>query len=109
MEHELNGNTLFLVENLKVEVGGGILAKDIPPIHLPGEVAPDEMVYSIRESYKQYLCVIHSNSYPNVGKNCRIYDVPKATGTRYKNTFGEWACSMPGEHDYGTAEQAPPK
>jgi hypothetical protein len=36
LEKEINGNTLYLVENLKVEVGGGTRYNELPSIHRPG-------------------------------------------------------------------------
>ena len=107
----MNGNTLWLVENLKVEVGGGTPYKELGSIHRPGGAAPDAIIYSIRGSYKNYMCtVMHSTGMlMNVGKNCRVYDLPKATGTCFRDNFGEWSCSLQGDTDYGVAEQAPPK
>jgi hypothetical protein len=110
-EGEVNGNTLYLLEDLKVEVGGGTPLLQLSMIHRPGGADPNGIVYSIRGSFKQYQCgVTHaSGMLKNVDKNCRIYDMPKATGTCYRDNFGEWSCSMTGDTDYGTADQAPPK
>jgi len=110
-EGEMNGNTLYLLENLKVEVGGGTPYKDIPTIHRPGGAQPDAIIYAIRGSYKRYMCGVEHRTGPlaNAGKNCRVYDLPKATGVCYRNNFNEWTCSLQGDTNYGTAEQAPPK
>jgi hypothetical protein len=110
-EKEMNGNTLYLVENLKVEVGGGTAYKDLPSIHRPGGAEPNAIIYAIRGSYKSYMCGVVHRTGPlmNTGKNCRIYDLPKATGICYRDNFGDWGCSLRGDTDYGTAEQAPPK
>jgi hypothetical protein len=109
MEGEMNGSTLFLVQDVKVEVGGGIPLLQMPMIHRPGGADPNTTVYAIRGSYKKYQCTVISKVYPDAGKNCRVYDVPKATGNCYRTNFGEWSCKMDGDTDYGTAGQAPPK
>lgn len=47
--------------------------------------------------------------FANAGKNCRVYDGPKATGTCYRNNFGEWQCSIMADvTTYGTSDQPPP-
>ena len=109
MEFEMSGNTLFLLQDLKVEIGGGTPLLQIPMIHRPGSADPNGTVYAIRGSYKQYQCTVISKIYPDAGKNCRVYDVPKATGSCYRTNFGEWSCKLLGDSDYGTAGQAPPK
>lgn len=111
MEQEQGLSTLYLLQDLKVEVGGGTPYLQIPQIHRPGGGDPNGVVYAIRGSYKKYMCAVShaSGPYPNVGKNCRIYNVPKATGNCYHDNFGDWSCTMNGDTDYGTADQAPPK
>ena len=73
-EKESSGNSHFLLENLKVEVGGGTPYKDLPSIHRPGGAQPDAIIYAIRGNYKRYLCgpVHRSGMLANVGKNCRV-------------------------------------
>jgi hypothetical protein len=110
MEREVNENTLYLVEDLKVEVGGGTPFLQIPEIHRPGGADPKGIVYAIRGSFKQYQCGV---SHPtgilkNAGANCRIYNTPKAEGTCFRDNFGEWSCHLLGDQGYGTAGQPPP-
>jgi hypothetical protein len=109
MEGEMGGSTLYLLQDLKVEIGGGTPLLQMPMIHRPGGADPNGTVYAIRGSYKKYQCTVISKVYPDAGKNCRVYDVPKATGSCFRTNFGEWSCSLPGDSDYGTAGQAPPK
>ena len=108
MEGEMSGNTLYLLQDVKVEVGGGTPLLQLSMISRPGNADPSGTVYAIRGSFKKYQCVIPSKYMENTGKNCRVYDTPKATGTCYRTNFGEWSCKMDGETGYGTADQAPP-
>jgi hypothetical protein len=106
------GRTLYLLQDVKVEVGKGAAYRDIPPIHRPGNADPEGLVYQIRGSLKRYQCEPHSTSFPNAGKNCRLYDEPKATGECHKDNFGDWQCSLrdlDSPDKYGTADQPPPK
>ena len=110
-EHE-SGTDLFLVTDVKVEVGKGMAYRDIPQIHRPGNADPEGQVYQIRGSFKKYMCSTISTAYSKRGKNCRIYDQPKATGECHKDNFGEWQCSLTDWNSpdkYGTADQPPPK
>ena len=109
MEGEMGSTTLYLLQDIKVEIGGGTPFLQIPSIHRPGNADINGTVYAIRGSYKKYQCTVISKVFPNAGKNCRVYDVPKATGSCYRTNFGEWSCTLLGDTDYGTAEQAPPK
>lgn len=110
-EGEVNDNTLYLLEDVKVEVGGGTPLLQMPMIHRPGGADMNGIVYSIRGSFKQYQCgVVHLDGIlKNAGKNCRVYETPKATGTCFRDNFGEWSCSMMGESGYGTADQPGPR
>jgi hypothetical protein len=110
----VKGGTLYLLQDVKVEVGKGTPYKEMPGAGRPFDADPEGMVYQIRGSLKKYSCVaqITSKLWYNVGKNCRIYDEPKATGNCHKDNFGEWQCLMSDWNPpdkYGTAEQPPPK
>ena len=86
---------LYLIENLKVEVGGGIpYAAIIGHKSFPG-VDVRHQVYPIRGSFLQYQCkdpIAEQVGPPDT--NCNTYDNPKATGYCYKTTFGDWKCAM---------------
>ena len=105
-----SGSELFLLQDVKVEVGKGVPYRDIPQISRPGNADPDGLVYQIRGSLKRYMCARNSGDY--LGKNCRVYDEPKATGECHKDNFGDWQCSLKdlGSPDkYGTADQPAPQ
>jgi hypothetical protein len=110
-EKETSGNTLYLIDNLKVEIGKGIPYRDIPEIHRPGNADPAGIVYSIRGSFRKYMCskVATTGMFANVGKSCRVYEQEHATGSCFRTDFGEWFCDM---YDlnagYGIADQPPP-
>ena len=111
-EGESGSNTLLLLEDIKVEVGKGTPFLQIPPNQRPTTADPEGMVYQIRGSYKRYLCGIlyRTGTLLNEGKNCSIYDNPKATGSCFRDNFGDWICNMddlsgPG----GTHQQPPPR
>jgi len=103
-EHE-SGNSLFLVTDVKVEGGKGIDFKDIPQIQRPGNADPEGQVYQLHGSLKSYMCnPVSTGPYPNAGKNCRIYDNPRAIG-EWQRTLRDY--NPPDK--YGTLDQPPPK
>ncbi len=84
---------LYLVENVKLEVGGGVPyhptlgAFDAVNVRVP--------LYPIRGSYLKYQCLDPETEYVGpAGKNANTYNNPKATGYCYKTTFGDWRCNM---------------
>ena len=90
-----DGPHLYLIENLKVQVGGGtpyaaiIGHRSFPAI----DVA--HPVYSIRGSFTKYECKDENAEYGfGPGKNCRRYEHQNAEGYCYKTTFGDWRCYM---------------
>ena len=52
----------------------------------------------IRGRYDKYQCneidVAAKMKGRNPSDNCTIYPQPEAEGSCYRNTFGEWECSM---------------
>jgi len=94
----VTSNMLYLWENVKVEVGKGTPYRELSLSSRPSNGDPEGSVYQIRGSYKQYQCSHLINSAVtgtnNTGKNCNVYDQPKATGTCYRDNFGEWQCNM---------------
>lgn len=86
-----SGNDLWLVENVKVEVGGGV--PYTPNLGSFQEIDVKVPLYPIRGSYLQYQC--HTiTPYTPAGKNCSCYTHNKAKGYCYKTTFGDWTCFM---------------
>ena len=86
---------LYLVENVKVQVGGGISYASIMGQRSFSEIDVRTPVYPIRGSFLQYQCkdpIAEHVGPPDT--NCNTYDNPKATGYCYKTTFGDWKCNM---------------
>jgi hypothetical protein len=112
LEGEIGSNNLYLLEDTKVEVGKGTPFLQIPFNQRPGTADPNGMVYQIRGSYKKFQCgVQHSDGFlMNAGKNCSSYDNPKATGSCFRDNFGDWICNMADLSGLlGTHDQPPPK
>lgn len=95
MEYLSGSGELYLVENVKVEVGGGIPYSAIRGQRSLMEIDVNHPVYPIRGSFVLYQCKNKLTAYsgpPNT--NCTTYNNPKATGYCYKTTFGDWKCFM---------------
>ncbi len=102
---------LYLVTDVKIEV-----APNARPFNrstdglVNSEIDPSQPVYNIRGSFRQYQC-----NYPGAvngapGKNCAIYEQAHASGTCYKDTFGDWHWRMTGVDagvDHATATSRP--
>lgn len=95
-EKEFEGGTtsLFLVDNIKLEIGGG----------RPFQPGTDGMtdadvrspIYPIRGSYNTYqIAKLYTGpelSWRNAGKNCNTYLNRPFTGKCYRTTYGDWSC-----------------
>lgn len=90
MEYE-SGDNLYLVDNVTVQVGGGISYAAIRGQRSFMEIDVRAPVYPIRGSLLRYQC---SPTYGKSDPNCLMYDYPKATGYCFKTTFGDWKCHM---------------
>lgn len=88
----VSGETLYLVENVKVEVGGGIPYAAIRGQRSLNEIDVNSPVYPIRGSVLRYQC--GSTYGGEKTDNCDTYNEPNATGYCYKTTFGDWKCYM---------------
>ena len=102
---------LYLVENVKTEVGGGIPYAAIIGHRSFPEVDVKHPVYPIRGSHTQYQCNPESDYY-QPGKNCTRYEHRNAKGYCYKTTFGDWRChqsqdSIPNDNIFSNVP--PPK
>ena len=107
-------NDLYLVENVKVEVGGGVSYAAIRGQYSLDQIDVRVPVYPIRGSFLKYQCQDPQTAYvgpPNT--NCITYNNPKATGYCYKTTFGDWKCNMTDrsstEKENVRTKVAPPK
>ena len=71
-------------------------------------------VYDIRGAFKEYQCgkpILGGGAY-TATHNCNLYEQPQATGTCYRDTFGDWHCLMTGNRLASTnqvREQMPPR
>lgn len=88
------GGMLYLLENVKVEVGNG--RRFNPNSDDYADIDQKSLLYPIRGSFTRFQCgaVSRGPILPNVGKNCNSGDQPNATGVCYRTTFGDWHCSM---------------
>jgi hypothetical protein len=86
---------LYLLENVKVEIGKG---RPYQPTDKAHKLDPSKPVYPIRGSYDKYQCDALNPKLGmkgrNLGDNCFVYPNPKAEGICYISTFGEWDCIM---------------
>ena len=89
----IQGNLLYLVENLRLEVGGGV--PYTPNLGAFQSVNVRVPLYPIRGSLLRYQCkdLVREHVGPP-DTNCHTYNEPKATGYCYKTTFGDWSCYM---------------
>lgn len=94
MEYVSGSGELYLVENLKVEVGGGISYAAIMGQRSLSEIDTKFPVYPIRGSLLRYQCQNRLTAARVPTANCNTYNEPKATGYCYKTTFGDWSCYM---------------
>ena len=92
---KVSGPYLYLVENVRVEVGDGRPFNPNLDINVP-EINVRLPIYSIRGSLTKYQCYeVNLNFTVSApGKNCTRYEEPKAKGDCYKTTFGDWRCTM---------------
>lgn len=114
MDYLSGSGDLYLVENVKVEVGGGTSYAAIRGQYSLDQIDVRVPVYPIRGSFLKYQCQDPETAYvgpPNT--NCVTYNNPKATGYCYKTTFGDWKCNMADtsatDKENYRAKVAPPK
>jgi len=106
LEH-VYGENLYLAENVKVTVGGGI---PYNPNNFPyaTDIDPEATVYPIRAGFEKYQCGRLSTVSDDKGKNCTVYRSQKATGVCVKTTFGDWRCSITSSDQADTKYNMPP-
>jgi hypothetical protein len=101
----VSGDYLYLIENLKVEVaqkGRALQISDRMP-----DIDNNVPIYPIRGSLTAYQCRLLVNA--PAGQNCMVTEQSNAGGQCYKNTWGEWVCSLTGFGDPKYKMPAPPK
>ena len=91
--HEHVVDVLYLDEDVKAQVGAGRPYNMKEDYNVSG-INVRLPVYPIRGSLKQYSCSPIRPDRSNLNRNCTIYTAPNATGLCYKDTFGDWHCSL---------------
>ncbi|MBX3529166.1 MAG: hypothetical protein KF849_01060 [Rhizobiaceae bacterium] len=86
-----SGAELYLVEQVKVQVGGGV--PYTPNLGSFSAIDVNVPLYPIRGSYLEYQCGSLLRGH-TPGANCATCNQPKATGYCYKTTFADWNCYM---------------
>jgi hypothetical protein len=90
----IDGQYLYLVENVKVEVGAGRPYNPNMDLNVP-EIDVKFPVYPIRGSLTKYQCKDPQIDYIKIqGRTCNRTEQPNAKGFCYKTTFGDWSCYM---------------
>jgi hypothetical protein len=106
------GNNLVLLTNLTVQMAPArafLYGQDSRDDHIDVR-AP---VIDIRGGYKSYQCgkpILGGGAF-TATHNCVSYDQPEANGSCYKDTFGDWHCSMAGNRPASSSQvkdQMPP-
>ncbi len=89
---KVDGQYLYLVENVKVEVGTSRPYNPNMDLNVP-EIDVRFPLYPIRGSHDLYQCKDPKNDYIRIpGKTCVRYEHRNAKGFCYKTTFGDWRC-----------------
>jgi hypothetical protein len=100
-ERETSRFTLALITNVKVQVGAASHPPN-PQVTQASDIDLSQPVWDIRGSFTNYSCnkLTSLLGWPtNVNDfarthNCNVTDESAATGSCYKNTFGDWHCTM---------------
>lgn len=93
-EHEFNGS-LYLVTNVAVDVGG---SRPFDPALDDKKPGIDRMqpVFDIHATYNNYQCSPIPASHfdnPNI-RTCNQFHTANAAGGCYRNTAGDWHCTL---------------
>ena len=89
---ERESSSYYLVKDVTVQVSPK--GRPYNPLAPIPEVDTDHLIYDIRGSLVLYQCEEIYSSGSNAGKNCIVYNQPKAKGACWKTTFGDWVCHM---------------
>lgn len=107
----IQGQYLYLVENVKTEVGAGRPYNPNMDLNVP-EINVKFPLYPIRGSFTKYQCKDPQIDYIKIpGRTCNRTEMPNAKGFCYKTTFGDWSCNMldlDGKNENYFPDVAPP-
>jgi hypothetical protein len=101
--------SLMLVSEVTVQIGQG-RSYNNSNLNDATDADVTAQVYPIRGSLKRYICspLPPRGIFP-AGQQCSMFPAATAAGLCYKNTFGEWHCSMSGGlGSQGEFKQPPP-
>ena len=113
MEAQLVDLCLYLVDNIKLELGSSRPYQ--PRTDSFADIDVRSPIYPIRGSYTTYtINRLYTGPEPrwqNTGKNCNISQNRLFTGVCYRTTFGDWSCvtSGVGSGHPDIANTAPPQ
>ena len=92
-DEQLGQTSLKLIENASLQLGSPRPYNFKEDYNLPN-IDLNAKVYPIRGSFQEYSCVRFSDYMQNRGRNCTLNEHPNATGLCYKDSWGNWRCSM---------------
>ena len=89
-------NTLILLSEVTVQIGQG-RSYNQANLYNVTDADVNAQVYPIRGSLKRYICspLPPAGIWP-AGQQCSMFPAAVAEGACYKNTFGDWHCTMAG-------------
>ena len=102
-------NSLILLSEVTVQIGQGRSYTE-SNMYNATDADVNAQVYPIRGSLKKYICspLPPLGIFP-AGQQCSMFPAAVAVGGCYKNTFGDWHCSMSGGlGSQGVFKQPPP-
>jgi len=87
---------LWLVSDIKMQMSGPRRYNPGNDLNVP-QIDTDAPLYNLKGSFLSYSCDKvggPGTGLSPAGKNCNMFTYQRATGTCYKDTFGEWRCQM---------------
>jgi hypothetical protein len=89
-------NTLILLSEVSVQIGQG-RSYNQANLYNVTDADVNAQVYPIRGSLKRYICSpLPPRGIWPAGQQCSMFPGANAAGACYKNTFGDWHCTMAG-------------
>jgi hypothetical protein len=86
------GDLLYLVTDIVVEVGKGRPFNALTDSRR--DIDPSQTIYPIRGSYVGFQCGVSGSIGAPAGHNCARNEAANQGGNCYKDSFGDWHCSM---------------
>jgi len=110
-EIALEGGTLSLMENVRVQVGGPVPYLAMYNRYVMQDADTEADTYPIRGSFTWSTCKTRHDAaiYGNPDMNCAETDVSAAEGLCWKTRFADWRCRMTGASGPAREPTAPPR